>query len=77
MSKKRIIDARADSEGDITHVRFKGNSRFTSVDTAYKMAKRGDIENAHAVDREGAKPHIRTNPDHRKANNLDDMAGDD
>ena len=42
-SKKRIIDAKADQDGDITHVLFQGNSRFTSVETAIPMADRNEI----------------------------------
>jgi hypothetical protein len=41
-----------------------------------RMADRGEISNAHSVRRENAKPHLRTNPDGRTSNNLDDMAGD-
>jgi hypothetical protein len=75
--QKEIVDARADSEGDITHVKFKGNSTFTSVEVAIPMARRGEIANTHVVDRANAKVHLRTNPDRSKRNNLDDMAGDD
>lgn len=75
-SKRKIVDARADSDGDITHVKFAGNQRFTSVETAIPMADRGEIENVHVVRRSGAKTHLRTDPDGRKSNNLDDMAGD-
>ena len=74
--KKRIVDARADSEGDITHVKFKGNSRFTSVEQAIPMADRGEIENTHVVRARDKKTHLRTNPDSKQSNNLDDMAGD-
>ena len=74
--KRRIVDARADSEGDITHVLFEGNSRFTSVETAIPMANRGEIENTHVVRARDKKVHLRTDPDGRKSNNLDDMAGD-
>ena len=77
MTKKTIIDARADSDGDITHVKFDGNTNFTSVDRAIPIADRGDIDNAHVVRRQGAKTHLRTNPDGAKGNNLDTMAGDD
>ncbi len=41
MAKKKIVDAKADSDGDITHVKFDGNKRFTSVETAIPMAERG------------------------------------
>lgn len=73
---KRVVDARANSKGNITAVRFAGNSTFTPAETAYRMAKRGQIENVHAVDRSGARPHIRSNPDGKVGNNLDTMAGD-
>ncbi len=77
MTKKRkIVDARADSEGDITHVKFEDNSRFTSVEQAIPMADRGEIENTHVVRAADKKTHLRTNPDSKKSNNLDDMAGD-
>ena len=74
--KRKIVDARADDEGDITHVRLEGNSRFTPVEQAMPMADRGEIDNAHVVRRYNAKPHLRTNPDGKASNNLDTMAGD-
>lgn len=77
MTKRKIVDARADKDGDITHVKFNGNNRFTSVERAIPMADRGEIEGTHVVRREGAKTHLRTNPDGRERNNLDWMAGDD
>jgi hypothetical protein len=40
------------------------------------MADRGEIDKTHVVRRENAKTHLRNNPDGRRANNLDDMAGD-
>ena len=75
-TKKVIVDARADDEGDITYVRFRGNAQFTSVEKAMGMADRDEIENAHTVRRHNAKPHLRTNPDGKQRNNLDYMAGD-
>ena len=73
---RRVVDARADSKGNITHVRIEGNQRFTGLETAMGMADRGELSNAHSVRPSTAKPHLRTNPDGRTANNLDDMAGD-
>lgn len=75
-AKLKIVDARADHEGDITHVRFEGNTRFTSVEKAIPMADRGEIANTHVVRATDKKTHLRTNADGRKRNNLDDMAGD-
>lgn len=73
---RKVVDARADSKGNITHVRLDGNSRFTGVKTAMGMADRGELSNAHSVRRANATPHLRTNPDGKTRNNLDDMAGD-
>ena len=55
---RRIVDARADSKGNISHVRLDGNQRFTPVATAIPMARRGEIANAHVVDRRGAITHL-------------------
>jgi hypothetical protein len=73
---KKIVDAHADKDGDITEVQFEGNSTFTPLDTAIGMADRGEIDNAHAVHPKDGESYLRTNPDSRKNNNLDDMAGD-
>jgi hypothetical protein len=40
------------------------------------MAERGEVENTHVVHARDKKTHLRTNPDGKKVNNLDDMAGD-
>lgn len=73
---KKIVDAKADQKGNITAVRFEGNSTFTPQETAVRMAQQGKIANAHAVQPKAGKAHLRTNPDDKRGNNLDDMAGD-
>nr|WP_237236284.1 DUF3892 domain-containing protein [Sphingobium sp. RAC03] len=55
---------------------MQGNKGFTPLETAMRMADNGQIENAHSVNRAGAKPHLRTNPNSSTSDNLDDMAGD-
>lgn len=75
MSKK-IIDAKNDAKGNVKEVLFEGNKTFTPLDTAIRMADRGQISNAHAVRRENAATHLRTNPDSSVRNNLDQMAED-
>ena len=75
-NKRKIVDARADSEGDISHVLFQGNSRFTPVEQAIPIAERGEIENTHVVHARDKKVHLRSNPDRKRSNNLDEMAGD-
>ncbi len=74
--KRKIVDARADSEGDISHVLFEGNTNFTPVEQAIPIAERGDVENAHVVHAGDKKVHLRTNPNNKTGDNLDDMAGD-
>lgn len=78
MSRK-VTGARADDNGNITHVQIQGNSRMTPLDQAMNMADRGELSNVHSVrpPTGGAKPHLRTNPDNRGTNNLDHWAGDD
>ncbi len=74
---KKVIDAKEDSKGNITAVKLSGNSTYTPVETAMDMADKGQIDNAHTVrPKNGAKDHLRTNPDKRKGNNLDEMAKD-
>lgn len=73
---RKVVGARADNEGDITHVLLEGNQRHTPVETAMGMADRGELSNAHSVRRNNAKPHLRTNPNDRTGDNLDHMAGD-
>ena len=77
MVKKVIVDARGDKDGDITHVKFQGNSNFTSLDKAIDMAKRDEIENAHVSRTGGGREYLRTNPNSSKQDNLDTMVGDD
>lgn len=71
---KKIIDAKNDKKGNVEAVRFSGNKSFTPVKQAIQMAKRGEIDNAIAVDPKNAKEHLRTKPDNRRGNNLDEMA---
>lgn len=74
---KKVIDAKQDSKGNIKEVKLSGNKSFTPIDTAIKMADKGQIANAHAVHPKASiKPYLRTNPDNQKKNNLDDMAKD-
>lgn len=75
MSKKKIVDAKADAKGNIEAVKLRGNTTFTPVKTAIRMTKQGKVD-AVVVKPKGAKEHLRTRPDSGTDNNLDDMAGD-
>lgn len=74
MTQKKIVDARADSNGNIIQVKLEGNTNYTSVDKAIEMADRGQIKNAHSVKKSDGSKYLRTNPDSQTGNNLDEMA---
>lgn len=76
MGARKVIDARADSKGNITHVKIEGNQRFTPTQQAINMADRGELSNAHAVHKRDGNSYLRSNPDTTTQNNLDTMAGD-
>ncbi|QIN81577.1 DUF3892 domain-containing protein [Rubrobacter tropicus] len=76
MAKRKVTDARQDRDGNISHVKLKGNQNFTPVERAIEMAKRGGLENAHAVKKKDGGEYLRTNPDGKAGNNLDEMAQD-
>lgn len=74
---KKVLDAKEDSKGNIKAVKLSGNSSYTPVEIAIKMADKGQIDDAHVVHpKSGTKDQLRTNPDNRKGNNLDKMAKD-
>jgi hypothetical protein len=73
---RKVVDARQDNEGNIVQVKIQGNQNFTPVETAIDMAKRGELANVHAVRKQGGGEYLRTNPDGKTKNNLDEMAKD-
>ena len=73
---KRIVDAHADNDGDITAVRFEGNITFTPLETAIRMAENGQIENVHVAHTGEGRAYLRTNPNGKEKDNLDYLAGD-
>ena len=75
MTKRKIVDAKADSKGNITEVKIQGNATFTPLETAIRMTKQGLVD-AVVVTPKDAKQHLRTRPDSQTSNNLDDMADD-
>ena len=71
---RRIVNAREDENGNISHVLLEGNQKFTPVEKAIEMTEGGKIEGVHVVHRQDGKEFLRTNPDGDKGNNLDTMA---
>jgi hypothetical protein len=73
---KKIVGAKSDSKGKTTSVLLEGNSTFTPIQTAVRMAEKGQIEGAHAVHPQTRDPYIRSNPDNSTNNNIDNLCGD-
>lgn len=73
MSGKKIIDAQNYSNGNVSAVKLEGNSTFTPIGTAIKMAEDGKID-AVVVNPKSGKKYIRSKPDGKKKNNLDELA---
>lgn len=75
-SKRKIVDAVADQKGNITKVKIQGNKTFTPLNTAIKMAKRDEIDAVPVKATKTTKEHLRTRPNNKTSDNLDDLAGD-
>lgn len=73
--KRKIVAARADEKGNISAVKIEGNKTFTPIKQAIKMTEKGAVD-AVVVNPRNKEKHLRTRPDGRTTNNLDDMAGD-
>jgi hypothetical protein len=73
---KKILDSKQDSQGNISGVLLQGNSTFTPIQTAINMTKRGQINAVRVKESKNAKEHIRSKPDNKIGNNLDEMAQD-
>ncbi len=75
-SKRKIVDDIADDKGNITKVKIQGNKTFTPLETAINMAKRGEIDAVPVKKTKTTKAHLRTPPNNKTTDNLDDLAGD-
>ncbi len=75
-AQKKVVDAKSNQEGDITHVKIEGNQGWTPLETAIKMADQGELGNVHSVEKPGGGKYLRSNPDSQSTNNLDEMAKD-
>jgi len=73
LNKKKIVDAKNDSNGCVIAVKLEGNSTFTNLNTAIGMAKKGIID-AVVVNPKKGNGYLRTRPDGITKNNLDSLA---
>lgn len=69
MAKRKVVDAKSDKNGTITHIKLEGNKHFTSKEKIIEMAKKDKVDLVLVNDN-----HVRTRPDKRKGNNLNEMA---
>jgi len=44
MNKKKIVGAKADKKGTITHVKIEGNQNFTPIKKAIELTERGIVD---------------------------------
>jgi uncharacterized protein DUF3892 len=74
MKKRKVVDAHADKNGNITSVKIKGNKSFTPLNVTIKIAERNELSNVIAVHPKNGNPYLCSKPDSNKNNNLDDLA---
>lgn len=73
LEQKKIVDAKNDSNGNVSAVKLEGNSTYTPIDIAIKMAEIGKVD-AVVVNPKNGRKHLRSKPDGKKKNNLDQLA---
>ncbi len=70
--KRKVVDAKANAAGKITAVKLEGNKNFTSLEKAINMTENGDVD--LVVVNVKDKKHLRTRPNEKTKDNLDDLA---
>lgn len=73
-NQRKVVDAVSDDKGNISAVKIQGNKSFTPLKTAIKMADNNELSNVTSVHPQKGKPYLRSKPDSKKSNNLDEMA---
>ncbi len=74
IDKRAIVDAKADSKGNISAVKLEGNTNWTNINKAKEMTKNNLIDAVY-VNPSKSSDYIRQRPDKSKFNNLDEFAG--
>ena len=75
MPGKKIVDAKNDENGNVKSVRLDGNTSFTPIEIAIKMAEKGKVDGVVVNPKDGEK-FLCSIPDREKKNNLDELAKD-
>lgn len=73
-NQRKVTDAKQDRSGNISHVKIEGNTNWTPLNKAIDMAQAGKLDNVHVSTTASGREYLRTNPDSKTTNNLDEMA---
>lgn len=74
MKTRGIVGAKEGPDGNISHVLIEGNTRHTPIERAIEMTKDGKIHGVNVSSTADGNEYLRSNPDNKTANNLDEMA---
>ena len=64
--KKKVIDAKADKDGNITSVLLEGNRNYTSLEKAIQMTKDGKLEGVNVSKTKEGREYLRKNKNNKK-----------
>lgn len=67
----RIEKVRKNAAGDLTDVMIEGN--IYSIDQAIELAREGLLEGVNVSRAKNGREYLKSNPDDRAANNLDNL----
>lgn len=74
MKTRGIVGAKEGPDGNISHVLIEGNKRHTPVEKAIEMTKDGKLHGVNVSSTADGDEYIRTNPNGKTLDNLDEMA---
>jgi hypothetical protein len=72
METAQVTAVRKNNEGDIVELKLS-SGQIVDYKTAQQMAKNNQIENVNVFKGRDGEEHLRSNPDGREDNNLDNL----
>jgi hypothetical protein len=72
METAQVTAVRKNNEGDIVELKLS-SGQIVDYKTAQKLAKNNQIENVNVFKGRDGEEHLRSNPDGREDNNLDNL----
>lgn len=70
--RQRVVAVRKNADGDIVELKLS-SGRVVDYRQAQRMALDGEIGGVHVFRGRDGEPHLRSDPDGRKDNNLDEL----